>query len=394
MNLDEEKIVDSDAGGADTAPIERAERPERAERSTDRDPQTREAISKKKDVRSTIRSAMKEFTAQSPVAKPVVKADTQTPVVESSIVDSNKEVSETAKEATPKVASVAAPASLSKETRAVWDTLPDIVKNDIIKRESDTAKGVEQLKAKYKPYDDVFAPYQAQLQQIGKTPVEAAAQLLNWQNALANPRTQREAFAALARAHNFDLSTLAAPQGERVANPDGLPPQIDIRSHLDPIANEVNNLKSYFERERADKVNNDIQSFAKDKPHFEKVRVTMGHLINAGIAQGDNPQAVFNDAYEKACRADGEVFSMIQQEEIEKRETEAKAKAEAAAKKAADDAEAKRKADAEAVEKARRAGVNRNQGSPQDLALASRQKRGQSVGDALREAIKSSGASI
>lgn len=373
------------------------DRPDRAERPTDRDPQTKESITKKTDVRSTIRNAMKEHAA--PVVKEPVKAPVKE-AVESSKVDSSiKEVSETAKEAAPKVASVAAPAALSKETRALWDTLPDIVKNDIIKRESDTTKGVEQLRAKYKPYDDAFVPYQAQLQQIGKTAPEAITQLLNWQAALANPRSQAQAFAALARAHNFDISTLTAPQSRQVADLNGSNPQqqsqqVDFRSHLDPIMNDVNSLKSERERERAEKVNNDIQSFSKDKPHFEKVRIAMGHLINAGIAKGETPQAVFDDAYQKACRADDDVFTLIQQEEVEKREADAKAKADAAAKKAADDAEAKRKTDAAEVDKARRAGVNRNQGSPQGLDFASRSKRGQSVGDTLRDAIKSAGASI
>jgi hypothetical protein len=410
---DKDQIAEEDS--AIETPIA-DENPNRAERIDDKD---RFASDRKsgKDMRSTIRDAFdkhrepkEKSEAKSVVAQAKPRAEdgkfvageqnkgmVEKPAKEAAASPAPakeseaKPAGETAPETTPQAASqIAAPATAPKEVAAIWDKLPQEAQAVFAKREADMLKGVEQLKSKLKPFDDAFAPVMGQLQQLRKTPAEAVSQLLSWQAALANPRSQAEAFRALAKAHNFDISTLAAPvpNNGATANPNP-PPAFDpsiVRQFVDPLAGKVTALESELQRRDRERVEADIKIFSKDKPHFERVKVAMGHLMQSGLAQGDNPKEIFDDAYARACRADPEVFALIQQEEQAKREAEAKAQAEAAAKKAAEEAEAKRKREAEEVARARKAAVGPRSGSPVGMAQAAR--KGASVRDSLREAVR------
>jgi hypothetical protein len=394
------------------------ENPNRAERIDDRD---RFASDRKsgKDMRSTIRAAVdahRDPKEKSEAKSAVAQTKPRDDAGKFTATEQNKgEVEKPAKEAAaspapvpnpeakpagetaPAVAPqaqqpIAAPATAPKEVTAIWDKLPQEAQAVFAKREADMLKGVEKIQSELKPFKDAFAPVMGQLQQLGKTPVDATKQLLAWQAALANPRTQAEAFRALAKAHNFDLATLAAPAPNNGAttNPNPQPQQFDpsiVRQYIDPVLGKVTALETEIQRRDRERVEADIKIFSKDKPHFERVKVAMGHLMQSGLAQGDNPKEIFDDAYARACRADPEVFAMIQQEEQAKRDAEAKAQAEAAAQKAAEEAEAKRKREAEEVARARKAAVGPRSGSPVGMAQAAR-RSGAAVRDSLRDAIR------
>lgn len=415
MTDKEQSVVDEESTAGET--VVQDENPNRAERIDDRD---RFASDRKsgKDMRATLREAFDKhrepkekseaksavaqtkprddagkFTAteqnKGPVEKPAKEAVASPDPAQN---PEAKPAGETAPKAAPQAqASIAAPATAPKEVAAIWDKLPQEAQAVFAKREADMLKGVEKIQSELKPFKDAFAPVMGELQQLRKTPAEAAVQLLSWQAALANPRTQAEAFRALAKAHNFDISTLAAPAPNNGAPSNQNPqPQFDpsiVRQYVDPIAGKVTALESELQRRDRERVEADIAIFSKDKPHFERVKVAMGHLMQSGLAQGDNPKEVFDDAYARACRADPEVFALIQQEELAKREAEAKAKAEEAAKKAAEEAEAKRKREAEEVARARKAAIGPRSGSPVGLAQAAR-KGSTSVRDSLRDAVR------
>jgi hypothetical protein len=399
MAIENDKEI-ADNGAEDGESHLESERPERAERVDDKYHRLND-----KGRRQTLRSSLKDAFADEKAAakegngKAAPQAADKTP-------DSSKDRGTKAASpdkpipATPKpgetaavtteqqVEKVAAPAALSKEVKAIWETLPPAVQSEFARREADTQKGVDQLKAKYKPIEDAFAPVQNQLRQLGKTEAEAASQLIGWQAALANPRTQAQAFRALAQAHNFDLSTLApnASQAGAAAVPNPNPdPTQAFRPLLDPLMQKISTFENEFQRRDQERVQSDITNMAKDKPHFEKVRFAMGHLITAGLVTGASPQEVFDEAYARACRADPEVFAAIQQEAETKREAELKAAQEADAKKKAEDAEAARKKQADDVAKARKAGFSRRSGTPSGMAISASNK-GKSVGDSLREA--------
>jgi len=407
MELEKEVVRDT-VSGADDARVEspRDENPNRHPRDE------YAGKEKGKDIRSIARAAMREVREKNEAAErgENVKSDKRAPdgrfvpanqskpedggapAGASLKADPNSSTDGTVKPDAPQVAPAhAAPAALSQEIKAMWGTLPPAVQAEFVRRETDTQKGVDQLKAKYEPIEAAFAPHRSQLQQLGKTESQAVEQLLGWHVALSGPN-KAEAFKALAQSHGFDISTLGpqpnvAPQSQ----PD---PNQAFRTYIDPLNQKVSALETELQRRDRERVQNDISNFSKDKPHFEKVRIAMGHLINSGLATGANSKEIFDDAYERACRADPETFNLIQQEQREKQEAEARTAQEAAAKKAAEEAERKRKADAEEVQKARRAGVGPRAGSPSSGKGLAGQPQGQSVRDSLKSAIKERSAVI
>lgn len=413
MALENERLPVDDTGTGDNTP---RENPNRAERVDDRHPRDRIAGNQPgRDLRSTIRNAVKKEAdpatrtaldedgnevrgrraAEAPAAKVSTKDGGES--ASPSKTEIPEKIGETAKTEVPQAASsVAAPAALSKEIKAVWDTLPEAAKAEFVRREADMAKGVDQLKAKYKPYDDAFAPVMGQLQQLGKTPAEAASQLIQWQSALANPRTQAQAFQALARAHNFDLSSLV-PRAQGGADPNANSNQTDpsqmLRPLIDPLANRLQTIETEFQRRDRERVQGDLANFSKDKPHYEKVRVAMAHLINTGQAAGATAQEALDKAYKMACRQDEEVFGLIQSEEQAKREADAKAEQDAAAQREVDRLAEQKRKDQEALAKARKAGVGPRAGSPSGMAIAAT-KRGTSVRESISEALKESSARV
>lgn len=403
MILENDQSAEHNSAERDTTTETTTDRPERAERIDDR--HHHRLRGKNRDIRSTIRDAFKTEAGpaekqQPQRAKPDDQARDRGGKFAAS--PSQKEVppaekpSETA--ASPAIQTqekIAAPVTAPKEVHAIWDKLPQEAQTIFAKREADMLKGVDQLKAKYKPIDDAFAPYQPQLKHLGKTESDAVKQLLEWQAALADPRTQARAFQALAQSHRFDLKTLIAPQSAQGQQPDQNQqpdPTQAFRPLLDPIAQRVQGLESEIQRRDRERVQSDIAQMSKDKPHFDKVRLLMGQLINSGMIQGDNPKEVFDEAYARACRADPEVFALIQQEEQEKKAAEAKAAEEAAAKEAAEKAETDRKKRIEEIAKARKAASPRS-GAPTGMAIAA-SKRGKSVGDTVREAVQSARGTI
>lgn len=278
--------------------------------------------------------------------------------------------------------STAAPSSLSKETRAIWDTLPEVVRNDIIKREGDTAKGVEQLKTRYQPIDEALAPYRPLLQQVGKTEGDAIKQLFAWHEALAGPN-KAQAFQALARSHGFDLSTLAPATGQPQQQQDPNDPRIQLQQALhgtvSPLDQRLSALEQQLVRREQAQLQDEIGSFSKDKPHFDRVRHAMGQMMASGYATS------LEDAYNKAIWADPEVRTEIQAAEQAKREAEAQAAQEAQAAKAAQ-AEAERKQkEREALEKARKANVSPRGSSPMG-SIVPKAAGGKSIRESLAEA--------
>ena len=440
QNEQVENVPQNDRGDRSGEKPERAERPVR-----DRfEFEGREERDRRNDIRSNLKAAFKEHAApkERPERRPR-KEDK--PDDEQNLADLDaapkKDGAPEAGEPTPKkddgketgtaatapqaqeAAVPPAPAALSKDIKALWPKLDPSVRNEFARLEAESAKGVEKLKERYKGYDDALAPLKDELRSVGRSEAEGIRMLAEWRNALSGPQ-KVQAFAALAKLENVDmgqlLSTLGLkssaqaaveaklqqslglnPVGQQQQAPQPNDPATLLRPYLDPLTQKLTSLETELQRRdrmeterNAQTVQRDIQSFAKGKPHFDKVRVRMGVLLGNGQVTGDTAQEAFDAAYEQACRSDPEVFSLLQQEAEAKREADQLAVQQAAAQKAAD--EAKKAADAETerkrkqaedVEKARRAGIGPRGGSPSGMLTINKTK-GESVGESLRRAVK------
>ena len=358
---------------------------------------------KPKDVRASVRQAVKEVRDRQENIRDKPRETTDSTALKSAPekgdASAGKEIPKTDDGKPPAAApqapsAIAAPASLSKEIKAQWDKLDPAVRSEFVRREADVAKGIEQLKASYRGYDEALAPLRDEIRSVGKTEAEAIRMLADWRQALRGPN-KATAFAALAKLEGIDLSQLAPRQPGPAQQSQSQPtdPAAFLRPYIGPISQEVTALKTELQRRDAERVQADIASFAKDKPHFDQVRVRMGVLMQSGQIPGDNPREVFDRAYEEACRSHPEIYGLIQQEAEAKRQADAQAAQAAAAQKAKEAEEARKRKEAEEVAKARKAGYGPRSGSPAGMATA-KNPGGQSVRESIASAVKELGAAI
>lgn len=365
---------------------------------------------KPRNLRETILAAKRE--AEENIDKAAVKAEKQEkPVDKAEPVQPDKDVKEPEKKAASSEAdkrreedekskisdqkkeeekeqpSSKPPASWSKSSRAEWDSLSPSIQAEVLRREADTARGVEELKKKHNDeatmwksrhadLDDAMRPYEEAIQQSGRTKGQIVKNLLDWNAALVGPN-RVDAFRALAMTFGVDTAQLSgvtsaqSPQDAAAIDSQvAVPQQVVDRSWEPAIRNVAQRLEHYEQQNAAQRqatAEQVVNNWAKDKGHFEKVRGLMAQLIDNDAKMGGvrflrNGQIDMDAAYEAAIWADPETRADLLAEQRVQHEAAAKA----AADKARADADArilaeKQRADAE---KARRAAVSLRPGAP------------------------------
>lgn len=279
----------------------------------------------------------------------------------------------------------AAPEAFSKEAKAAWAQVPPIVQAAILKRETDTARGVEELKGKYKDLDQAIAPHLEAIRRNGHTPAQAVNQLFAWMQALAgNPDA---AFPALAKSFGYDLARFLPKDQTPAAQPAAAAPVagqeepayvVEMRKQLQELGQYVNQnfqrMGQTHQQEIDARTNTVIKNWAQNKPHFESVRKLMANLIQSGEVPLKDGEVDLDTAYEMAVYANPAVRAQVQAEQQAARKAERDRKAaEAAAVAAANAAKAKKTA------------VSVTGGPPGNPAAQPTAKKGR--GKSIRESI-------
>lgn len=205
------------------------------------------------------------------------------------------------------------PPGWSKESKALFDTLPASIIADVLKREGEVNSGFKQKSdelRRYQEIEQVLAPVRASYQQHGvASDAEAVRRLFQWESAIR--RDTPNAIRALARQYGVDLSTLVQGSPEPSAAPNDAFSQ--VRPVLDQYGSKIAEVSQAVSQIQEARTADTISSFAKDKPHFDKVRVLMGQLMASGAATS------LEDAYNKAIYADEGVRTSILQEQEAKK---------------------------------------------------------------------------
>ena len=256
--------------------------------------------------------------------------------------------------------SYAPPPSWSVAAKAEFDALPDAVKADIAKRETEISKGFEKLKVlkELEPYEQLAAQHGTSVAGALESYV-AAEQLLT--------RDPVAGIAWLIQQYNPNLEQLSAAIGN--AN------RTASQTATDPYAQRLHALEQQLrQRDQQEAANrtagltSEIEQFAADPAHryFENVKETMGVLLQSG-------QAVdLKDAYEKAVWASPDIRKHLQADQQR-----------------AADAERKRK-EQERVSKARTASGGLT-GSPMPGATSPGDEKPLSIRDAIANAYEKHG---
>lgn len=419
MDLNTESPVDTRTppGGADSsreAPRERLSLKDELRKSFD------EARS-----RDEVRSRDTERPEDEEVAEEVTEPETTEPEVEADSGVETPEVGATGTEERAVPKTQAAPAAWTKESKAEWAKLPEKIRKEVLKREADVEKGVKALKDQYKEIDDAIAPYATTIQQFGKTRGQAVTQLFSWFDALA--KNPDQAFPALIQSYKYDPRRIIQAffpqalqqwqqmqqqlqakngqarngQAQTGQQPAGaIPPAIQsyinkleenqtklqqqLGGFQEQVGQQLSGWNQHFAEQNAARTQQELERWATDKPHFEKVRVLMGHLLTPDPTSGQaaiplkDGKVDLDAAYDYAVYASPEVRAMILAEQQAQADAARKAKQAAAVK-----------AQQEQTEKARRASGSITSSSPgAEVSRRDSQSKGLSVKDSLRAAIK------
>lgn len=298
-------------------PIESVEPPAPVEKSEPSEP-------KKLSTRDTIKASIKEVrekedrtrTPEGKFAKEAKPREPKEP--KAAPVEAAAPVS--AEPIVPEV-KIEAPKAWPKEKHAIWNGLPQEAKDFLLTREEQVSKGfaeyqnlgpVKQTVEKHTPY----------FQQMGVHPSQYLENAISWDRAFRDPQTRDRAIHEFAATYGINLSTAPAS-----SEPQEIPLQLQpIVQQFPQITQEINQLRNQVSGFQNERLSSEIQAFAKNHPHFEKVRVTMGQLMQSGAATD------LETAYQKAIRLDDNLYQENLSTELEKKTKEAVERAKSAHK--------------------------------------------------------------
>lgn len=330
-------------------------------------------------VTQSIRRALKETKEKAAAPKAPAKTPTEGAPAGGDTVTNVSTTKPEGNTETISQGSTGAPQSWKAEEKAIWDSLPDIAKSAISRREADTAKGVQELRSRYQDIDAAVAPYAAVLKQNSVSPAQAITKLFQWNMELAGPNKVMAARALLS-SFGIDPATLAvAPTPGMTQDATQTIPD-SIRPVLSSLEARLQGFESSVAAQQQSAAQQQWASWSKDKPHVEQVRALMANLAQSDLAllQAGQPQVSniidtntmtidMDRAYEAAIYAHPEVRKAVLLDEQKKRDAEAKA----------------------AAEKARKAGASMRSGAPAGVLANGRDNtpRAESPRESIQRAL-------
>lgn len=207
------------------------------------------------------------------------------------------------------------------DAKAKWDSIPEDIRREIIRRESDSAAGVAKLRKQYEPAERLYnevakhAPY---FQKIQQNPIEYIDQLVQTEQTLntGNPAQRMETILNLADQYGVPMrQALDSAMGGKLNNfiqqahqqfksPPNLPPEIQ---------RELQEARRFREQITNNAAQAELQAFMDTQPeYFEEVKEDMAKLLETGVCDS------YKDAYETAVWRNPE----IRQREIERHQAQ------------------------------------------------------------------------
>lgn len=224
-----------------------------------------------------------------------------------------------------------APNTWRKDVAAKWAELPAEVQSEVLRRESDFHKGIEQYRSKAEfgvAIERAVAPYAATLQRLGIDPERAVSELMAADHRLryGSPHDKHTYLAQLAQNYGIDLGQVAEASQSPQQTID--PNYAALQQELRQVRGMVESRTLAEQRREQETLNSEILRFAADPSHshFEQVKGHMAALLQAGQAEN------LADAYEQAVYANPLTRQAMLQQQAEKMRKEAAQKAESARK--------------------------------------------------------------
>jgi len=223
-------------------------------------------------------------------------------------------------EAPAETVAVDPPASWPEDAKAKWAGVDPELQQTLLQREANWKQAEDQIKGwmkAYEPIEAALGPMRQQLELQGVEPGQYVRQLIAADQFLrTNPQ---EAVKWIATQYGADLSQVEPA---------------DTDPTLTPLVQEISSLKTQLtgmqtaqQQAETARMSMEVENFAKDKPHFEKVRAQMGGLIQGGAAQD------LQTAYDMAVWSNPETrAAMLAEQSVKTAETQKEEAAKKAAK--------------------------------------------------------------
>lgn len=222
------------------------------------------------------------------------------------------------------------------EAAAEFSKLPPIVQSEILKRETDIFKGIEQYKesaAFGNSIRQVLSPYMPVLEKYGIKPDAQVADMMQAHYTLAfgSPEQKLGLLQKVASDYGIDIRNLQPPGGTEYVDPQVK----DLQTQLQQLQSQMMQSQRAQETAKVAEIKRYVTAFASDPKnvYFEELAPDMANLLRTGA------EKTVEAAYEKAMWMNPAVRAKeLSRQQAEKAETERKA--------AAEKAEAARKATA------------------------------------------------
>lgn len=231
--------------------------------------------------------------------------------------DPNAEPSETRAPAAPNGAADPSvpPQRVGAATKASWNDLPEAIRKEIWDREERMDRGM----ARYTG----LAEYAAEAEKNGQTLREVMQAYKNAEdNLISNPVATLAEFCKMTNTNPLQIAQfLGLPVGQphspamTQSAPQGYQP-LPADPRVDELLRWQRDLAQREAAREAAQVNNEVESFLKDTkrfPYAENVRVTMGRLLETGMANS------LEDAYQQAIYLDPTVRKLVEEENFKTR---------------------------------------------------------------------------
>jgi len=218
---------------------------------------------------------------------------------------------------------VGSPVGLSAEAKAAWKDTPKAVQSEIVRRETDFARGIQKYAEGAKraqAMDNALAPYQQYFAMNGNKPGETINQLLQTASLLqmGSPAQKVQQVAGLIQQFGIDIPALdqfltsghVPPEVQQQSNT-----QTEIQKALQPyqqFMQEVQQGRQAQEQGRVREAGSEVAAFAQNSANefYETVKMDMADILDMNSQRGIN--LTLKDAYDRACAMHPQINGVIQ----------------------------------------------------------------------------------
>lgn len=238
------------------------------------------------------------------------------------------------KENSAEVQATGAPTTWSKDALETWATVPARAQQEILKREEDMFRGMEQYKERAdlgSQYDTVVEPYRAALAAENINPVELFQNFAGNHYLLSRGTQEQKLQIAANLINHYGISP--ADLVARLVDPPEINPEVEaLRRELGEIKSGLTARQQQEQQQKYQALQQTVEAFAVDpaNAYFPEVADDISRLLNGGVAstlQQAYEMAVWQNPVTRAKEVDRATAVATDKRKTEDAEKVAKARA-------------------------------------------------------------------